>query len=137
MMKPAATEPPPLRFLTQWEFGYVDAMAETIWPTDADGPGARPAGVGYYIDGQLAGSWGKGHRFYLNGPFYPTVDTGHGWQIPMTPAEVYRAFLPAFEDRVPFVTALFTATSAERKTEIRLTLEVRSRRRNARPRRAG
>lgn len=94
--KPEA-EPPALRFLTQWELDYVDAMAETIWPTDADGPGARPAGVGYYIDGQLAGSWGKGHRFYLNGPFYPTVDTGHGWQIPMTPAEVYRAFLPAFD----------------------------------------
>ena len=33
--------------------------------------GARVAGVGYYIDGQLAGGWGQGHRFYLNGPFFP------------------------------------------------------------------
>jgi gluconate 2-dehydrogenase gamma chain len=84
-------------FLTEWEFDYVTAMAETIWPTDELGPGARVAGVGYYIDGQLAGSWGQGHRFYLNGPFYPPPDTGHGWQIPMTPAEVYRAFLPGFD----------------------------------------
>ena len=73
--KPEA-EPPALRFLTQWELDYVDAMAETIWPTDDDGPGARSAGVGYYIDGQLAGSWGKGHRFYLNGPVLSAVDTG-------------------------------------------------------------
>jgi gluconate 2-dehydrogenase gamma chain len=89
--------PAALQFLTQWEFDYVTAMAETIWPTDDLGPGAREAGVGYYIDGQLAGSWGKGHRFYLNGPFYAATDTGHGWQIPMTPSQVYRAFLPGFD----------------------------------------
>jgi gluconate 2-dehydrogenase gamma chain len=93
----AISPPPALQFLAQWEFDYVTAMAETIWPTDDLGPGARVAGVGYYIDGQLAGSWGKGHRFYLNGPFYTPVDTGHGWQIPMTPADVYRAFLPGFD----------------------------------------
>jgi gluconate 2-dehydrogenase gamma chain len=93
----AAAPPPALRFLTQWEFDYVTAMAETIWPTDDLGPGARVAGVGYYIDGQLAGSWGQGHRFYLNGPFFQPADSGHGWQIPMTPAEVYRAFLPGFD----------------------------------------
>jgi gluconate 2-dehydrogenase gamma chain len=92
--------PPTLQFFTQWEFDYVTAMAETIWPTDQLGPGAREAGVGYYIDGQLAGSWGQGHRFYLNGPFFAPSDTGHGWQIPMTPADVYRAFLPGYDDYV-------------------------------------
>jgi gluconate 2-dehydrogenase gamma chain len=96
---PAAPEapPPPLRFFTQWEFEYVTAMAETIWPTDDLGPGARAGGVGNYIDGQLAGSWGQGHRFYLNGPFLQAQTSGHGWQIPMTPADVYRAFLPGFD----------------------------------------
>jgi gluconate 2-dehydrogenase gamma chain len=92
--------PPTLQFLTQWEFDYLTAMAETIWPTDQLGPGAREAGVAYYIDGQLAGSWGQGHRFYLNGPFFAPADTGHGWQIPMTPADVYRAFLPGYDDYV-------------------------------------
>lgn len=97
--KPLAQEapPPPLRFLTQFEFNYVTAMAETIWPTDALGPGARVAGVANYIDGQLAGSWGQGHRLYLNGPFFQPETSGHGWQIPMTPADVYRAFLPGFD----------------------------------------
>ena len=64
------------------------------------GPGARVAGVGYYIDGQLPGSWGQGHRFYLNGPFFTPADSGHGWQVPMTPADVYRAFLPGFDQYV-------------------------------------
>jgi gluconate 2-dehydrogenase gamma chain len=92
--KPAT---PALKFLTKWEFDFVTAMAETIWPTDDLGPGAREAGVGHYIDGQLAGGWGQGHRFYLNGPFFTAADSGHGWQIPMTPAEVYRAFLPGYD----------------------------------------
>lgn len=98
----AATEaaPPALQFFTEWEFDYVTAMAETIWPTDSLGPGARVAGVGHYIDGQLAGSWGQGHRFYLNGPFFTPSDTGHGWQVPMTPADVYRAFLPGYDQFV-------------------------------------
>jgi gluconate 2-dehydrogenase gamma chain len=86
-----------LRFLTEWEHDYLTAMAETIWPTDDLGPGAKVAGVAEYIDGQLAGSWGQGNRFYLNGPFLSAQSTGHGWQIPMTPAEVYRAFLPGFD----------------------------------------
>ena len=41
--KPEA-EPPALRFLTQWEFDYVTAMAETIWPTDDLGPGRARGG---------------------------------------------------------------------------------------------
>ena len=92
---PAAT--PALKFLTKWEFDFVTAMAETIWPSDDLGPGAKVAGVGHYIDGQLAGGWGQGHRFYLNGPFFVAADSGHGWQVPLTPAEVYRAFLPGYD----------------------------------------
>jgi gluconate 2-dehydrogenase gamma chain len=91
------TTTPALRFLTKWEFDYVTAMGETIWPTDDLGPGAKAAGVGYYIDGQLASGWGQGHRFYLNGPFFPPADSGHGWQIPLAPSEVYRAFLAGYD----------------------------------------
>ncbi|MCW2964410.1 MAG: gluconate 2-dehydrogenase [Actinomycetia bacterium] len=110
--------PLPLQFFTQWEFDYVTAMAETIWPTDSLGPGAREAGVGNYIDGQLAGSWGQGHRFYLNGPFFTPADTGHGWQIPMTPADVYRAFLPGYDAYVhtTFGNAYPTLTADQQTT---------------------
>jgi gluconate 2-dehydrogenase gamma chain len=109
--------PPALQFFTEWEFNYVTAMAETIWPTDDLGPGAREAGVGYYIDGQLSGSWGQGHRFYLNGPFLSPTDTGHGWQIPMTPADVYRAFLPGYDAYVrQTFGSSYPSLSADRQT---------------------
>ena len=36
-----ATVETALKFLNGWEFDYVTAMAETIWPTDDLGPGAR------------------------------------------------------------------------------------------------
>jgi gluconate 2-dehydrogenase gamma chain len=112
--------PPALQFFTQWEFDFVTSMAETIWPTDSVGPGAREAGVGYYIDGQLAGSWGQGHRFYLNGPFFAPADTGHGWQIPMTPADVYRAFLPGYDQyvRTTFGTAYAGLTADQQTTAL-------------------
>jgi len=119
----AVGQPPALKFLTKWEFELVTAMAETIWPTDDLGPGARVAGVGYYIDGQLAGAWGQGHRMYLNGPFFTPADTGHGWQIPMTPSQVYRAFLPGFDQYVRTTygnvyTALAAAMQAQALTDI-------------------
>jgi len=97
---PKDAPPPALKFLSKWEFDLITAMADTIWPTDDLGPGARTAGVGYYIDGQLSGAWGQGHRMYLNGPFFTPADTGHGWQIPMNPSQVYRAFLPGFDQYV-------------------------------------
>jgi len=115
--------PPTLRFLTKWEFEFITAMADTIWPTDDLGPGARAAGVGYYIDGQLSGAWGQGHRMYLNGPFFTPADSGHGWQIPMSPSQVYRAFLPGFDQYVRATygnvyQALPAATQAQAITDI-------------------
>jgi len=47
----------------------VEALAETIIPTDNNGPGAKEAGVIYFIDNMLAGNYGKGGNYYLQGPF--------------------------------------------------------------------
>jgi len=38
-------------------------------PTDSNGPGAKEAGVIYFIDRMLAGNYGKGGNYYLQGPF--------------------------------------------------------------------
>ena len=65
-----ATVETALKFLNGWEFDYVTAMAETIWPTDDLGPGAKAAGVGNYIDGQLAGELGTGPPLLLERPFF-------------------------------------------------------------------
>jgi gluconate 2-dehydrogenase gamma chain len=87
-----------IRFFTNAEFALVTELAEVIWPTDDLGPGAREAGVAFYIDGQLAGAWGSGDRWYMQGPFLQPLDSGHGWQSPMVPRDVYRAALPAVDN---------------------------------------
>jgi len=47
----------------------VEALAEAIIPTDGNGPGAKEAGVIYFIDRMLAGNYGKGGNMFLQGPF--------------------------------------------------------------------
>ncbi len=57
----------------------VEALAEAIIPTDSTGPGAKEAGVIYFIDHMLAGNYGKGGNMYLQGPFVL-----HGLTTPVT-----------------------------------------------------
>jgi len=45
------------------------AVAETIIPTDSNGPGAREAGAIYFIDRVLATDYGKNGNMYMQGPF--------------------------------------------------------------------
>jgi gluconate 2-dehydrogenase gamma chain len=47
----------------------VEALAEAIIPTDSNSPGAKEAGVVYFVDHMLAGNYGKGGNMYLQGPF--------------------------------------------------------------------
>jgi gluconate 2-dehydrogenase gamma chain len=54
----------------------VEAVAETMIPTDDNGPGAKEAGVVYFIDRQLAGSYGKSGGMYMKGPFLRPGQTG-------------------------------------------------------------
>ena len=51
------------------ELPEVEALAEAIIPSDSTGPGAKEAGVVYFIDHMLAGNYGKGGNMYLQGPF--------------------------------------------------------------------
>jgi hypothetical protein len=48
------TRPAPLRTFSKDDAALVEALCEAIIPVDTD-PGARRAGVLYYIDEQLAG----------------------------------------------------------------------------------
>src|SRR5699024_3645858 len=40
-----------------------------IFPEDDNGPGAIELGVPYFIDKQLAGSWGTNAKAYMHDPF--------------------------------------------------------------------
>jgi gluconate 2-dehydrogenase gamma chain len=54
----------------------VESIAETIIPTDSSGPGAKEAGVIYFIDRQLAGEYGISGNMFMQGPFVATGQKG-------------------------------------------------------------
>jgi gluconate 2-dehydrogenase gamma chain len=104
--------------LSQVEQRVVSAAAQTIIPTDSNGPGAAEAGVAYFIDRQLATDYGKSGNMYVQGPFVPpgvtgpiTLDRitypggtfaapvggGYGFQYALNMREFWRAGIDALE----------------------------------------
>ncbi|NGM18393.1 gluconate 2-dehydrogenase subunit 3 family protein [Roseomonas stagni] len=93
---PAAPPAPHVwEFFTGDEAAMVSAAMERLIPADPESPGAIAAGVPEFIDRQLAGSYGTGSRLYRQGPFREGT-AEQGYQLPFTPATLYRAALPAF-----------------------------------------
>lgn len=99
----AAFEPayasPPRRFLTAPEHGFIEAAVARIIPADDLGPGAREAGVADFIDHQLAGPYGRAEGWYMQGPWHPGI-AEQGYQLKLTPAQVYRAAIDAIDRHV-------------------------------------
>ena len=50
----------------------VEAIVETIIPSDSLGPGAKEAGVIYFIDRQLAADYGQSANMFRDAPHIPT-----------------------------------------------------------------
>lgn len=121
----AAGEPaePAILFFNAQESALVDALTTRLIPGTPDDPGAREAGVLYYIDRSLAGTnMGYTVKTYTQGPFlamteqqteveatsrtdiYRTVPVGsetasrYGYQSVMTPQDIYRRGLQSVED---------------------------------------
>lgn len=98
-----APEAPPLdqykpQFLTAAEWAFVMAACARLIPSDGEGPGAIETRVPVFIDLQLAGDFGTGADWYMEGPFEPDADPKLGYQSPLPPAGVYRAAIPAFQE---------------------------------------
>ena len=53
-----------------------------------------------YIDKQLGGAWGAGERLYRSGPWQPGAPT-QGYQLPFTPAELFRNAIRAINQKHP------------------------------------
>ncbi len=81
-------------FLTPSEASFVEALADHMVPADALSPSGVALGIPVYIDRALAGSWGKGDRLYLQGPWQKGLAT-QGYQLPLTPSQLYRAGIAA------------------------------------------
>ena len=107
--------PPPgvLGFFTPEEARTVEALTATLLPGTPDDPGAREAGVVFYIDGLLWYDRGFGTRTYYRPPFAMSYEgnspptfrnltntdilwvpkdmiSRFGWQSILTPREFYR-----------------------------------------------
>jgi gluconate 2-dehydrogenase gamma chain len=115
---PAATPATePLRWLTTSEAATLEAMVDTLIPKDAVGPGGVEAGIVAFIDRELAAGFGRGARMYLQGPFAEGAPE-QGYQLPLTPAELYRVGLADLE--------AWVAASRGGRSFDRLTPEERS-----------
>lgn len=79
------------QFFTRDEWAFILAVTARLIPSEGDGPGAIEARVPAFIDLQLAGDFGKGADWYLQGPHEPNAPPQLGYQSPLPPAEVYRA----------------------------------------------
>lgn len=87
-------------FFTPAEAAFVEAAVARLIPADNLGPGALEAGVPAFMDRQLSGAWGAGARLYRAGPWRKGEPT-QGYQLPFTPAELFRATLREVDAAFP------------------------------------
>jgi gluconate 2-dehydrogenase gamma chain len=91
---PAAPASEGYSFLNLDEAAFVEALVDHMVPADDLTPKGTDIGINIFIDRALAGSWGKGERLYMQGPWKRGVPS-QGYQLPLTPAQLYRAGIEA------------------------------------------
>jgi gluconate 2-dehydrogenase gamma chain len=89
-----ASEAAGYEFLNLDEAAFVEALVDHMVPADALTPKGTDLGINIYIDRALAGAWGKGERLYMQGPWKQGTPS-QGYQLPLTPAQLYRAGIQA------------------------------------------
>src|SRR5271169_4096420 len=113
--KNTSTEAPPGKptylFFNADEVLFIEAACERLIPADESGPGALGAGVANYLDKQLGGAWGAGERLYRSGPWQPGTPS-QGYQLPLTPAELFHTSLRAINRDLAAQHTPFNAMSA-------------------------
>jgi gluconate 2-dehydrogenase gamma chain len=87
----------PYSFFNADDAAFIEAAVARLIPADETGPGALEAGVPTFIDRQLAGAWGAGEGLYRSGPWQPGK-AEQGYQLPFTPAELFRNALRAIAE---------------------------------------
>jgi gluconate 2-dehydrogenase gamma chain len=124
--RPAARRGP-YGFFNADEASFIEAAVARLIPADVLGPGALEADVPVFIDRQLAGAWGAGERLYRSGPWH-TGKPQQGYQLPFTPAELFRNALRAIaEDLRKANRGAFAKLAPEDQDAYLKTLESESR----------
>jgi gluconate 2-dehydrogenase gamma chain len=86
---PPPVTPGTFAYLTPAEIAFLDAAVSRLIPADNLGPGAKEAGVTFFIDQQMAGPFGRGETWYMQGPWEDGTEQ-QGYQLKLTPAQLYR-----------------------------------------------
>ena len=92
--KALGTRPEAYTFFTTVEAVFVEAAVSRLIPADELGPGAREAGVAFFIDQQLSGAYGTGAKWYMQGPWGESIPE-QGYQLSLAPQQVYRVAIAA------------------------------------------
>ena len=123
----AKASPPPANtyaYLNPEEAAFVEALVDHMVPADQYTPKGTDLGINIYIDRALAGSWGKGDRLYMQGPWKQGVPS-QGYQLPLTPAELYRAGIAAANAYcVKTYGKTFDKITADQRQELLLGLQA-------------
>ena len=119
-------ETPAYTFLTPDEAAFVEPAVARLIPADETGPGALEAGVPIFIDRQLAGPWGAGEQLYRQGPWH-SARPEFGYQLPFTPAELFRNALRGLSEEFRRSNRGFGARTPEEQDAYLAALEKESR----------
>lgn len=76
-------------FKNDAEFQILSQATERIFPEDDLGPGAIGLSVPFFIDNQLAGSYGENSKEYMQAPFYEG-ETTQGYQSRLKRNDMFR-----------------------------------------------
>ena len=121
---PPGAETGGYRYFTDAELAFVLPAIDRLIPPDETGPSASQANVHVFLDRQLAGLYGRGDHFYLGGP-WPKGTPEQGYQSRFSPAQFYRAAIPAIEARVGArFGASFGRITAQRQDAVLKELEA-------------
>lgn len=94
---PQPLTPGAFSYFTQLEIAFLDAAVSRLIPADNLGPGAKEAGVTFFIDQQMTGPFGRGETWYMQGPWQDGTDQ-QGYQLKLTPAQLYRLGIRGSDD---------------------------------------
>jgi gluconate 2-dehydrogenase gamma chain len=88
------------RFFNDAEWRFVNAFVDRLIPHDEVGPGAVEAGVPIFIDQQMGTNYGYGGLWYMHGPFVENTPPTLGYQLNLTPRQLYQAGIAAADQAI-------------------------------------
>lgn len=87
-------------FFTDTEWRFVNAFVDRLIPHDDVGPGAVEAGVPIFIDKQMGTKYGYGGLWYMHGPFAENTPPTLGYQLDLTPRQLYQNGIAAADHAI-------------------------------------